>query len=253
MHHGENNSYPGDLSGTECYERDNPLHWVLYWLRHACMALFEVPLWSLERVRYKEFTLEAMGGFLYLFYLSAFYNYNPRAAVTMAIGPFLFTTAAFMFGNFSQHCLVNPKNARSSFGLSYNIIDAPINRGFWNDGYHLIHHLNSQIPWHAMPQAFVDMQERIAKNGGLTFRNTIFQKIFFWSLTGQYDKIHAHFVPLSEEQDMTPEEFAEFIQPWYTPIYDKSLPRTWYTDFLKATSRREPIYIDYKAVKGEKK
>jgi len=253
MHHGANNSYPGDLSGTECYERDNIFHWMLYWWRHLFLALIEVPLWSFRHGRYKEGIKETFGGIAFIG-LHAYHVYvSPNTGIYMGVGPFVFTTAAFMFGNFSQHCLVNPKNARSSYGLSYNVINAKINLGFWNDGYHLMHHLNSQIPWHSLPKEFLKQQEKIARNGGLTFENCTFQFVFLWGLFKQYDKLHEHFVPLCEKQDMTLEEFKKFIDPWYTPVFDKSLPPTLFTNLLKATSTREPIYIDYGRPKGEKK
>jgi len=245
MHHGQNNSYPGDLSSTESYERDNLFHWVLYWLRHMCLATFELPYWSLMYTSSKEAKDQTIGFIIFWGYHYTLYKVDPYRAVFMGYGTFMAMTFLFMLGNFSQHCLVNPKNARSSYGLSYNVINHKVNRGFWNDGYHLIHHLNSTIPWYRMPEAFLKQQEKIGKNGGLTFQGCKFQDVFIWGLLGQQDKIYEHFVPLCEEQDMTLEEFKEFIEPWYTPIFDKSVPETWYAWLLKKTSRREPIYIDY--------
>merc|ERR1719499_3047918 len=101
--------------------------------------------------------------------------------------PFFLSTILFMLGNWSQHVLVNPKNARSSYGLSYNIINAKVNLGFWNDGYHLLHHLNSQTLWHELPNTFLKLQDKIAAKGGLTFQDCKYQLIFYWALTGQID------------------------------------------------------------------
>lgn len=148
--------------------------------------------------------------------------------------------------------LVDPKNARSSYGLSYNIINSKVNLAVWNDGYHLMHHLNSQTLWHDLPNAFLRQQDKIAERGGLTFRNIIYQNITIWAWTGQYHKIYEAFVPLNEKQDMTLEEFLPFIDEWFRPIYEKGHQETLFTRFLKATSRREPVYIDYNATEVKK-
>lgn len=45
----------------------------------------------------------------------------------------------------SQHIFVDPANPRSDYRLTYNCVDCPDNSRTFNDGYHIVHHLNSQV------------------------------------------------------------------------------------------------------------
>merc|ERR1719394_13159 len=251
MHHGENNFYPGDLSSTECFERDNLFHWFIYWARYAFFIYIELPLWCLWKGHTKEgFKITAALLSFYTF-VAVGYKYNANATFWCFIFPNIFATFAFMFGNFSQHCFVNPKNCRSSYGLAYNIINAKVNLGFWNDGYHLQHHANSRTLWRDLPTAFLKSQDKIVAKGGLTFQNCVYQQLFFYGFTGQYEKIYDYYVPLAPEQDMTREEFVEFIQEWYRPIFEKGHENSLFARFLRATARREAAIITLKCTEAK--
>ena len=59
--------------------------------------------------------------------------------------PFWVSSLALMFGNWSQHIFIDPGAPRSSYRLTYNCINCPDNRRTYNDGFHIVHHLNSQV------------------------------------------------------------------------------------------------------------
>lgn len=43
MHHSENNQLPWDTTTTLPYQRDNFMHFLFYWMRHALGVSFELP------------------------------------------------------------------------------------------------------------------------------------------------------------------------------------------------------------------
>jgi hypothetical protein len=45
----------------------------------------------------------------------------------------------------SQHVFVDPSRPRSDYSLAYNCVACPDNQRTLNDGYHIVHHLNSQV------------------------------------------------------------------------------------------------------------
>jgi hypothetical protein len=45
----------------------------------------------------------------------------------------------------SQHCFIDPSSPGSNHGLAYNCVGCPDNQMSFNDGYHILHHHNSQV------------------------------------------------------------------------------------------------------------
>merc|ERR1719228_2202505 len=81
------------------------------------------------------------------------------------IVPHVIAMTAMAFGNWSQHIFVNPEDRFSNYALTYNCIDTPVNQTTFNDGYHIIHHLNARMHWSEMPQYFYDSKARHEANG----------------------------------------------------------------------------------------
>merc|ERR1719424_2603374 len=53
MHHKENNVFPWDLSSTEPYQRDNPLHFLQYLVRYMLAAWVELAFYAIRREKYR--------------------------------------------------------------------------------------------------------------------------------------------------------------------------------------------------------
>lgn len=45
----------------------------------------------------------------------------------------------------SQHIFIDPTHPASDYSLAYNCVACPDNQRTFNDGYHVVHHLNSQV------------------------------------------------------------------------------------------------------------
>ena len=50
---------------------------------------------------------------------------------------------------------LDPAQPESPYGCTYNCINALDNCKTFNDGYHIVHHVNSRLHWSEMPHDFM--------------------------------------------------------------------------------------------------
>ena len=63
---------------------------------------------------------------------------------------------------------VNPECPRSAYGMAYNCVASGDNSMTFNDGYHILHHLNSNTHWSELPARFMNLlQQHVATKGAL--------------------------------------------------------------------------------------
>ena len=72
-------------------------------------------------------------------------------------------------GNFAQHMFIDPKRRFDNFGLAFNFVNHWGNQRTFNDGYHIIHHMNSLLHWSKIPQWFEDHIELFAIRESIVF------------------------------------------------------------------------------------
>ena len=61
---------------------------------------------------------------------------------------------------------INPACPRSAYGMAYNCVASPDNSCTFNDGYHILHHLNSMTHWSDLPQRFIHyLDQHVAQEG----------------------------------------------------------------------------------------
>lgn len=65
---------------------------------------------------------------------------RPAIALWVFLLPQVILSAALMWGNFSQHILVDPEHYTDDHRLTVNLLATPYNQLTFNDGYHIIHH-----------------------------------------------------------------------------------------------------------------
>lgn len=179
MHHVDNNEWNKDLSATEAYQRDNFLHWLVYLTRFMVGSWVELPYYAFKRKRWDLFagcTAGMYGSVAMYLYLRTI---NPVAAAWTCVAPFVVVSLAMMFGNWSQHAFVKPDDPRCNYGLAYTVLNHPDNQRSFNDGFHTLHHVNSQIHWSDFPNKFVEKLKEHADKDALVFNGIGFFDVGF--------------------------------------------------------------------------
>lgn len=153
MHHSENNVCPGDVSSTMPYQRN---HWtglgqyIAKYFYHATWYVLGYALRK-EKTQRAFFYLGTMVAYVAAaVYLGVYCDY---ALQVLWLWPVSFTVLGFaiMHGNFTQHMLVCPDDPFNNHKLSFNCVNHRMNQLTYNDGYHIIHHMNSRMHWADMP------------------------------------------------------------------------------------------------------
>lgn len=207
MHHLEDNIFPWDLSSTMPYQRDNLLHFFHYWGRFVFAIHFELPYYAFKRNRMQMavgcFVAEAIW-FTSMYVLG---RINFTAALFTLILPFVITSFALMFGNWSQHIFVDPDRPEVDYHLTYNCINHIENLYTFNDGYHIVHHINSVLHWSEMPNRFLRDLQIYSDQGAIIFSDLHFMQVGLYTMTGQWSNLYKHVVHLSD----TPKSEQEVV------------------------------------------
>merc|ERR1711904_458696 len=177
MHHLEDNVFPMDLSSTMPYQRDNFFHFLQYWARFAFAIHVELPYYAVKTNRVEMAVQCCVAEFLWLAGMCYGYSVNPIATTFTFVLPFFISSLAMMFGNWSQHIFVDPQRPTVDYALTYNCINHIENLYTFNDGYHIVHHVNSVLHWSEMPQRFLDELPTYAKQGAITFSGLHFFEV----------------------------------------------------------------------------
>mmetsp|Transcript_11959 Transcript_11959/g.27969 ORF Transcript_11959/g.27969 Transcript_11959/m.27969 type:complete len:381 (-) Transcript_11959:158-1300(-) len=225
MHHIENN-HKLDISSTEPYQRDSLPHFLFYWFRFAVLIWVELPHYAARTKRWDWFRQTVFGLCLWCGIIFMLARYvSMCATVWVFIVPHYLSITAMAFGNWSQHIFINPEKPASNFGLTYNCIDTPGNQTTWNDGYHVIHHLNARLHWSELPRYFHENRQKHRENGALTFRGVHFFDVGIMVMTGQLQKLaEKHYVHLGG-QDTAPstEEVVKMLKSWLAPVTQEAV------------------------------
>jgi len=217
MHHVENNIFPYDVSSTMQYQRDNPLHFLCYWFRYMFAIWFQLPYYAYRRQRYSLFTHIVFWCTLYLLGVTLLFRISPGPTTYVFILPFVISSFLLMLGNWCQHIFIDPKRYSSSYALTYNLINTPMNKLTYNDGYHIVHHLYSQKHWSELPNYFLENQQKFVDNNSLTFEGLEYLQIGFFVFFGKYERLAQHYVHLGGRRK-SDEELIIQLKGWLVPI-----------------------------------
>eukprot|EP00475_Leptophrys_vorax_P007164 TRINITY_DN14541_c0_g1_i2.p1 TRINITY_DN14541_c0_g1~~TRINITY_DN14541_c0_g1_i2.p1 ORF type:complete len:411 (+),score=31.16 TRINITY_DN14541_c0_g1_i2:285-1517(+) len=217
MHHVENNLASHDLSSTEPFQRDNFFHFCLYWWRFLFCAIVEMPYYAFSHGR-TELFVQAMIFLVPYASLLCLLPYAPVGLTWVYLGPFVLSSFLMMFGNWSQHIFIDPRNPRSNYALTYNCVNSPDNQKSYNDGYHILHHLNSQIHWLDLPVRFMETMDIHAKEDAIIFKTLHFMDVGILVFTGQLRKLAKYYVNIGQPQ-RTEDELVEMFKERLKPIH----------------------------------
>ncbi|GLI64976.1 hypothetical protein VaNZ11_008384 [Volvox africanus] len=200
MHHVEDNASPGDLTSTEALQRDSFRHFVRYWVRFWLCTWIELPAYAARKGRHAQAVLCTICAVAYWVALAGLWRLNWVATLWSLVVPFFVSTFALMFGNWSQHIFVDPDEPRNTYRSTYNCVACSDNSRTYNDGYHIIHHLNSRLHWSELPQRFIDILGAHDENDALVFRGIGFFDVGLLVFTRQVGKLATYIVPCGPRQ-----------------------------------------------------
>ena len=209
MHHAENNML-GDGSTTLTYVRDDFGQFVHYWARFFFFSYLHMPIYYFRRRKGRIWWL-MMAGELGWFATAALAIWiNWAAGLVVIVLPLLMMRWFLMCGNFAQHSFVDVDDADNPFRNSTNLTNTRYNHKCYNDGYHIVHHLDAGMHWSEMPGFYLRNIEEFARQDAIVFdgiRDN--QQIWFLLMTKNYDKLANHLVNF---HDRTHEEKVAFLK-----------------------------------------
>ncbi|UPQ98061.1 putative fatty acid desaturase [Chloropicon primus] len=168
MHHCHDNCIPYDMSSTEPYQRDNLLHFAVYWLKFWTTIFFELPRFAFRVKLYRLSFMSVVYQSLYFTYVYKTFRYNPVVCIWGILVPFMFTQFMLAYGNFGQHQFVEPGKP-SNYRSTFNCLDCFDNTKSFLDGYHVLHHNNSRLHWSMFPETFMKQVDKMNEEKALSF------------------------------------------------------------------------------------
>eukprot|EP00123_Amoebidium_parasiticum_P009243 comp19356_c0_seq1/m.22297 comp19356_c0_seq1/g.22297 ORF comp19356_c0_seq1/g.22297 comp19356_c0_seq1/m.22297 type:complete len:387 (-) comp19356_c0_seq1:61-1221(-) len=219
MHHQENNVFPYDVSSTMPYQRDSFLHFLHYWFTFLTATWFQLPYYAYSRKRYG-LMVKSLICTTSLFVLCyVLHMNNPTFFWCCSFFTFFATSFALMFGNWSQHIFIDPADPFDSYKLTYNCMNHFENQFTFNDGYHIVHHVNSVCHWTDLPNAFMKKIPTYVERDALVFQDTHFFEVGLLVFTGMLRKLARKYVHLTEKPIRSEEQVMQMLKERLVPIH----------------------------------
>jgi fatty acid desaturase len=194
MHHAENNMHE-DNSTTLTYRRDSFTQFLHYWARFFFFGHIHLMRYLWLRGKKKTFRSFVFGEFVWFAVAGIALSINWAAALVVFILPMLMMRWLMMAGNWAQHSFVDVDDPNNSYRNSTILMNSSYNHKSYNDGYHIIHHLQPGLHWSEMAQYFQDNPEEFAEQDSLVFDGIQDnQAVWFLLMSGNYDKLAKHLV-----------------------------------------------------------
>ena len=210
MHHNENNMMPHDVSSTMPYRRDSRLDQWKYILRYFLFGWVELP-YHLMRTGNVAIALRCLAGILiYAVSIGWLFTLKPIGTLFVFIIPILILSFALMEGNWKQHIFVDPDDPDNPYKSTYTCINTPTNALNFNDGYHIEHHQNPNVPWYLLPVLFQKHIQSYAEHDGFVFSGIGFSGVGRLVLAGKLDQLADHYLNVGQVQRTKAELVAEF-------------------------------------------
>jgi len=199
MHHKENNLFPTDVSSTEPYDRSTVVGYLQYW-GYWMIAIWILTPYYLYKKRLWKLVRKCAGNLSgFIFAMIVLYMINPLATFYVFLLPLMLATFFLSFGNYSQHIFINPDLSRDNYGLAYNCVNCPDNMRTFNDGYHIVHHIESTLHWTLLPNHFIENINEYIKMDAINFQGIGFFDVGVMVVTGQFNKLAKHYIRISDK------------------------------------------------------
>ncbi len=222
MHHREEN-LADDLSSTIRFRRDRLDHWLAYYLRFMLFGLFELGRYFSRRKQFKMLSRILVGEGLYWSALLAAAFVHPTRTLAVFVVPLLAIRTLMMIGNWGQHAFVCPEHPEDPYRASITCINTRYNRRCFNDGYHILHHLQPRCHWTEHPAEFERGLAEYGKHDAIVFDGLDFFQVWLLLMLRRWDALAERFVQLPGAPPRSPAQVVALLKERVTPIPARGL------------------------------
>jgi hypothetical protein len=217
MHHREEN-LPDDLSSTMRFRRNRLDHWLRYYLRFMVFGLPELCLYFLKSKRYKLFGRVVLGEGLYWCLTLLGLWFLPAPTLVVFTIPLLLIRTLMMMGNWTQHAFVCQERPEDPYRASITSINTRYNRRCFNDGYHILHHVNPRCHWTEHPVEFEKALPEYAARDAIVFDGVDYFQIWLCLMFGRWGMLADRFVRLEGAPERTREDVIALLKSRVLPF-----------------------------------
>lgn len=210
MHHPENNM-PEDESSTMKFQRDSIKDFSIYLGTFMFMGIYHLCAYFVRKNRKRLLYRSVRGELLFMAMCLALCFVNWPATLVVFILPFFTFRIIAMTGNWAQHSFIAADDPGNPYKNSVTCINTKYNVKCWNDGYHISHHIDSNIHWTEHPAHFLSNIDKYAENNAIVFDGIHFLHVFIYLVRDRYDLLARHFVNIGNRFS-SDEEIIAFLR-----------------------------------------
>ncbi|MCB9698695.1 MAG: fatty acid desaturase [Alphaproteobacteria bacterium] len=218
MHHPANN-LEGDASSTLPYQRDSIRDFIRYYLRFFVSLGAVREYLATHFPRKRALRLRLLGGeFGYWAVVALLAAWSPLATLVTLIFPVWLTRSLLIVGNWGEHAFVDPAAPEDPYRNSTDLIGSTFNDRAFNVGYHIGHHLRPSAHFSTQPEWFARNVRTYGERDAVVFRDLHYPHVWWWLMTGRYDRLADHFVQLPGAPVRSRDQVVAMLRSRVVPI-----------------------------------
>jgi sterol desaturase/sphingolipid hydroxylase (fatty acid hydroxylase superfamily) len=239
MHHVEDNLLD-DLSSTMRYRRDSVFHWLCYFGRFLLFTGVLLPVYLYRNGRYGLAWRSIVGELGFWMVVAGLALLHLEATLVVFIVPVLVVRVLMMAGNWAQHAFVDPDDPANDYRNSVTCINCRYNARCFNDGYHIIHHLQPRKHWTELPGEFESRRAMYGTQDAVVFDGIDFFTVWLHLMLGRRRALARAFVRLPGAPARSDDEVIAFLAHRLQPIGRYESVRVFDNRFLEAFTHVHP-------------
>jgi fatty acid desaturase len=217
MHHAESNT-PADLTSTMKYQRDNALHFLVYYLRYMLLTVVDLALYHGRKRRFKLVRRLRVGELWFLAMCAVLGWWRLQPTLVIFIVPYLITRTMMICANWAQHAFIDPAAPEDLFRSIAICVDEKNNHLCWNEGYHLYHHVKPTIHYTELSEEFAKNKASYGARDAVVFEKLDFVAVWALLMFRKVNLLARCMVRLPGAPERTQEQVVEMLRQRLTPI-----------------------------------
>lgn len=217
MHHVENN-LPPDTSSTVRYRRDSFLHWLHYLGTFLFVGIVQLASYFWRKNNRKMVRRLLTGEISYWVVVAGLMVLHWQATLVVFLFPLVIMRVLMMAGNWGQHAFVDPAAPDDDYRNSITCINTRYNRRCFNDGYHIVHHVQPRKHYTEFPEEFEANRAQYGRKDAIVFDGLDFFQIWLLLMLGAWRTLARRFVRLPGAPARTEEEVIALLRSRVVPI-----------------------------------